>query len=368
MNRPAHSPSSMRCGLESLDQFDEIIDVRTPAEFADDHIPGAINAPVLSNEERVLIGTMYAQESPFKATRLGAALVARHIAEYLETCFADRPQSWRPLIYCWRGGKRSGAMTTWFNLIGWRARQLEGGYKTWRRHVLTSLESLPEPLRCIVLTGPTGSGKTRLLQALGRAGAQVLDLEDLASHRGSLLGQLPNQAQPSQRYFETRLQQAIEALDPNQPVFVEAESRRIGRVSLPDALLQKMYTGQCVQVKVAMPQRIAFLLQDYRHLFDQPETFKATLDRLLGLQSHETLKRWHHLIDTDQRAELFQCLVSEHYDPAYRRSSHGHYAQLEHAPQFGYDPTDAEESHQAHALLQALAGHGRPEPISSTSP
>jgi tRNA 2-selenouridine synthase len=170
MTSTSHTHGPQRCGLDALGQFDEIVDVRTPAEYADDHIPGALNAPVLSNEERVLIGTMYAQESPFKATRLGAALVARHIAEYLETIFADRPRSWRPLIYCWRGGKRSGSMTAWFNLIGWRARQLDGGYKTWRRHVIDALTERPAGLDCIVLTGPTGSGKTRLLQSLGAAG------------------------------------------------------------------------------------------------------------------------------------------------------------------------------------------------------
>lgn len=351
MNRPAHPPGSLRCGLESLDQFDEIIDVRTPAEYADDHIPGAINAPVLSNEERVVIGTMYAQESPFKATRLGAALVARHIAEHLETLFADRPQGWRPLIYCWRGGKRSGAMTTWFNLIGWRARQLDGGYKTWRRHVIDALAVRPARLDCIVLTGPTGSGKTRLLQALGQAGAQILDLEGLACHRGSLLGNLPGQAQPSQRGFESALLHAIDALDPAQPVFVEAESRRIGQLSLPDALLQAMHRGRCVRVQAGLPQRIEFLLQDYRHLFDEPDAFKQTLDRLIGLHSRQTILEWHALIDEGQHAELFRALVETHYDPAYRRSSHNHYDGLADAPAFHYDPTADDGGRQATELM-----------------
>lgn len=115
--------------LEQLADFDEIVDVRTPLEYAEDHIPGALNAPVLSNEERVIIGTMYNQVSPFEATRLGAAMVARNIAQHLETTFAERPRNWRPLVYCWRGGKRSASMTIMLNMIGWRARQLEGGYK-----------------------------------------------------------------------------------------------------------------------------------------------------------------------------------------------------------------------------------------------
>ncbi|WP_323016514.1 tRNA 2-selenouridine(34) synthase MnmH [Castellaniella sp.] len=358
MNRPAHPPGSLRCGLDTLDQFDEIIDVRTPAEYADDHIPGAINAPVLSNEERVLIGTMYAQESPFKATRLGAALVARHIGDYLETLFADRPRSWRPLIYCWRGGKRSGAMTTWFNLIGWRARQLDGGYKTWRRHVIDHLADQPARLNCIVLTGPTGSGKTRLLQALGQAGAQILDLESLACHRGSLLGDLPAQPQPSQRGFESVLLQTLENLDPDRPVFVEAESRRIGQLSLPDSLLQAMHGGRCVRIQAALPQRIAFLLQDYEHLFHAPDAFKDVLSRLIGLHSRQTIHAWQALIDTDRRAELFQALVQDHYDPAYQRSSHGHYAGLTMAPTFDYDPTDPDGRRQAVQLMHQLdLGH-----------
>lgn len=358
MNRPAHPPGSLRCGLDTLDQFDEIIDVRTPAEYADDHVPGAINAPVLSNEERVLIGTMYAQESPFKATRLGAALVARHIADYLEALFADRPHSWRPLIYCWRGGKRSGAMTTWFNLIGWRARQLDGGYKTWRRHVIDRLADQPARLDCIVLTGPTGSGKTRLLQALGRAGAQILDLEGLACHRGSLLGDLPARRQPSQRGFESALLQALDGLDPDRPVFVEAESRRIGQLSLPDSLLQAMHGGRCVRIQAALAQRIEFLLQDYAHLFQAPEAFKNTLDRLVGLHSRQAIQDWHTLIDADRRAELFQALVQDHYDPAYRRSSHGHYAGLAQAPGFDYDPTDPDGRSQAIQLMDQLGlGH-----------
>jgi tRNA 2-selenouridine synthase len=354
MNAPPHSPASLRCGLDALAQFDEIIDVRSPAEYADDHIPGAISAPVLDNAERALIGTIYAQESPFKATRLGAALVARHIADYLETLFADRPRGWRPLIYCWRGGKRSGAMTSWFSQIGWRARQLDGGYKTWRRHVIDGLAVWPEGLRCIILTGPTGSGKTRLLQSLADVGAQTLDLEGLACHRGSLLGDLPDRPQPSQRGFETALHEAIHALQPGQPVFVEAESRRIGRLSLPDALLQAMRAGRCVRVHAGLPQRIAFLLQDYRHLFDAPDAFGRTLEQLVGLHSRQTIADWQALIAADRRAELFQALVERHYDPAYRRSSQTHYEGLSQAQDFTYDPTAHDGGAQARALMAQL--------------
>jgi tRNA 2-selenouridine synthase len=185
--------------LDRAGEFDEIIDVRTPLEFAEDHIPGALNAPVLSNEERVIVGTMYRQVSPYEATRVGAAMVARNIARHLDTTFADRPRNWRPLIYCWRGGKRSGSMTAWFNLIGWQARQLDGGYKAYRRSVCATLDTLPAQFRYITLVGHTGCGKTRLLNALRAEGAQTLDLEALARHRGSLLGALPGVPQPTQK-------------------------------------------------------------------------------------------------------------------------------------------------------------------------
>lgn len=345
----------LHVSLDALAGFDEIIDVRTPLEFADDHIPGALNAPVLSNEERVLIGTMYAQESPFKATRLGAALVARNIAEHLETRFADRPRSWRPLVYCWRGGKRSGAMTSWFNMIGWPARQLQGGYKTYRRDIVQALDTLPQRFDYRVLLGPTGTGKTRLLQAIAEAGAQVLDLEALASHRGSLLGALPDQAQPSQKLFETRLILALRKLDPAQPVFIEAESSRIGRVTLPKSLLVTFHQGRCIDLQASMDERVAFLLQDYAALFDDTEGFKQQLGRMIGLHSKKEIANWHAMIDADERETLFRELLSQHYDPAYARSQDNHFSQADTALPYTLHPNAADLTGQATALLARLA-------------
>lgn len=317
--------------LERLGDFDEIVDVRTPLEYADDHVPGAINAPVLSNEERVTVGTMYAQVSPFEATRLGATLVARNIATHLETLFADRPRQWRPLIYCWRGGKRSGSMTAWFNMIGWQARQLDGGYKAYRRSVLGKLETLPAQFRYMVLTGHTGTGKTRLLDALAAEGAQALDLERLALHRGSLLGALPRQPQPSQKRFETDLAAALDGFDRARPVFVEAESSRIGRISVPTALLACVHRGDCIEVQASLADRVAFLLQDYAHLFDEPENFKQTLARYTLLHGKKIVQHWHDMIDADARAQLFTELIELHYDPAYARSSGAHFQGLDRA-------------------------------------
>ncbi|MBN3788275.1 tRNA 2-selenouridine(34) synthase MnmH [Burkholderia sp. Ac-20353] len=354
--------------LDRAGEFDEIIDVRTPLEFAEDHIPGALNAPVLSNEERVLVGTMYRQVSPYEATRVGAAIVARNIARHLDTTFADRPRNWRPLIYCWRGGKRSGSMTTWFNLIGWQARQLDGGYKAYRRSVCASLDALPARLRYIALVGHTGCGKTRLLQALHDAGAQMLDLEALACHRGSLLGALPGVPQPTQKSFDSALVEALERFDPAWPVFVESESRKIGLVQMPLALLQAIHAAPWVQVDAARDERIAFLLDDYGHLFDAPDAFRAQLARLIGLHSREQIARWGEMIDAGARAELFGELIDRHYDPAYARTYREHFGKPNRALTFQFRPNAGDAREQASALLAQLAQSGLPATAASAVP
>ena len=346
--------------LDRAGEFDEIIDVRTPLEFAEDHIPGALNAPVLSNEERVIVGTMYRQVSPYEATRVGAAMVARNIARHLDTTFADRPRNWRPLIYCWRGGKRSGSMTTWFNLIGWQARQLDGGYKAYRHSVCATLDTLPTRFRYIALVGHTGCGKTRLLNALRDEGAQTLDLEALACHRGSLLGALPGKPQPSQKGFDSGLVETLGRFDPEWPVFVESESRRIGLVHLPIALIDAFHAGPWVQVEAAHDERIAFLLDDYAHLFDEPAAFKAQLQRLIGLHSRDEVAHWNALIDANARADLFTELIDKHYDPAYARTYRATYNKPNRALTFTFRPNAADGREQARALLDALAQAGLP--------
>ena len=345
--------------LADIDRFDDIVDVRTPAEYADDHLPGAINAPVLSDEERVVVGTMYKQVSPFEATRYGAALVARNIAHHLDTLFHDKPINWKPLIYCWRGGKRSGSVTTWFRLIGWKAYQLEGGYKTYRHHVLEQLNTLPDQFRFTVLCGLTGSGKTRLLRALGKQGAQVLDLEDLARHRGSLLGAVPGQDQPSQKSFDSALLYAMHHFDPAQPVFVEAESKKIGQIQIPETLMRTMAQSQCIRVEASLDDRVAFLCDDYAALFETADVLKHLLSRLIELHGYQIIHRWHELIDSGAKSELFRELIERHYDPAYRRSSGRLFPELRQSRSFHFRPNAADLTPAAEQLLAVLTTNDR---------
>ncbi|NWG31356.1 MAG: tRNA 2-selenouridine(34) synthase MnmH [Rhodocyclaceae bacterium] len=322
--------------VAQLGEFDAILDARSPAEYADDHIPGAISCPVLSNEERARVGTLYKQVSVFEAKKLGAVLVARNIAALIEAHFLDKPKSWRPLVYCWRGGQRSGAFTHILREIGWDAHRLEGGYKGWRRHVLARLAELPPRFAFRVVAGPTGSAKSRLLEALAGLGAQVLHLEELAAHKGSVLGVLPDAPQPSQKMFETRLLQALERLDPARPVFVEAESRRIGRLQVPDALIEAMRAAPCLKIEACRAARADFLLSDYAYFLERPEWLAAQLQHLRGLQSHETLARWQALIDAGEFRALVEDLLEKHYDPLYERSQEKNYRYAD-APAFVTD-------------------------------
>ena len=228
--------------IQSLSHFDAIIDVRSPAEYAEDHLPGALNWPVLDNEERHRVGLLY-KSSPFEARKIGAALVARNIARHIEAHAEPLNRNWRPLVYCWRGGQRSGAMTWFLGQIGFKSRQLQGGYKAYRAQVREALLTQPAAFEFHVLCGRTGTGKTRLLQTLAAQGAQVLDLEGLAAHRGSILGALPDQPQPSQKGFDTLLWQQLTQLDASRPVFVESESRKIGQVRMPESMYEAMRCG-----------------------------------------------------------------------------------------------------------------------------
>lgn len=336
-----------------LAAFDAIIDARSPAEFALDHLPGAINWPVLDDAQRRIVGTLYVQTSALEARKLGAAMVARNIADHLDRWIADKPRDWQPLVYCWRGGQRSGSLAWFLDQIGFRTAKLAGGYKGFRAVVLKDLAAWPARFDFRVLAGRTGSGKTRLLQALAAQGAQVLDLEGLACHRGSILGNLPGQPQPSQKQFDNRLWQALRQLDASRPVFVESESKKIGRLQLPDALIAQMHAnGRVLRVEMSDAARVQLLLEDYGFFADDAEAFCRLLDGLVTLRGRETVGRWQALARAGQWAEVFDQLMREHYDPLYLRSMDRHYSGLADAdPVRLADGGPAALQHAARALL-----------------
>jgi tRNA 2-selenouridine synthase len=320
-------------GLDELDQFDEIIDARSPGEYVADHIVGAVNLPVLDDEERAKVGTIYKQVSPFEAKRLGAALVSRNIARHLETFLADKPKKYRPLIYCWRGGTRSGAMTHVLRSVGWQASQLVGGYKTYRKTLITDLETWPERFRFKVICGPTGVGKSRFLRALNELGGQVLDLEEMAAHMGSVLGAYPDEPQPSQKQFESRVWTALRHFDPARQVFVESESRKIGSLHTPEALLSQMRTADCLNLAAPVAVRVALLKEEYAHFLADPDRLNRALGRLLELRGKDTVERWRLQANTGQWDELVTELLEIHYDPAYTRSLSQNYTRAGAGPE-----------------------------------
>lgn len=318
--QPTSQVHSHTAGPADLHAFDDILDVRSPSEFDLDHVPGALCVPVLDDLERARVGTLYTRDSPFAARKVGAALVARNIARHVETRFLDRPRGWKPLVYCWRGGKRSGAMTTVLREIGWDARQLEGGYRAWRRQVVADLDAWPAGLRLRVLCGLTGTGKSRLLQALAAAGAQVLHLEALAGHRGSILGDLPGLAQPSQKLFESRLWDNLRRLDLSRPVFTESESQRIGSVRVPEALMQRLRAAECLRLEAPVAVRVALLRREYHHFLANPSLLEPRLRVLAVQHGHARVEDWLGLAGRGHWDTLVADLLERHYDPAYLRS------------------------------------------------
>lgn len=343
--------------VAQLSEFDDIVDVRSPSEFALDHVPGAINCPVLDDDERARVGTLYVQVSPFEARKIGAALVARNIGRHIEASFAGKPKNWRPLIYCWRGGQRSAAMSHVMRQIGWDVKRLAGGYKSYRHAVVAGIEVLAGRFDYRVICGLTGAGKSILLRHLERLGAQTLDLEELAAHRGSVLGELPGEIQPSQKMLESRLWLKLKGLDPRRPVFIESESRKVGNLRVPEPLISRMWQSECVWLETVAPVRVSLLLRDYRHFTEDVQALYARLECLVRLHGREKIDGWKDKIAGDQWPEFVTHILQEHYDPAYVRSIARNYPKLDGATYVQLnDGSDRDFERAARALLEpALA-------------
>ncbi|MHB0921472.1 MAG: tRNA 2-selenouridine(34) synthase MnmH [Thiomonas delicata] len=313
-------PLSADEALTRLAEFGAVLDVRSPGEFALDRVPGALNWPVLDDAERAHVGTIYKQIGAFEARKIGAALVARNIARHIERDAQNWPKDFAPLVYCWRGGNRSGAMAHVLAQIGFRVHLVQGGYKALRAAVVRQLDALAGQFQFEVICGPTGSGKSRLLQTLQRHGAQVLDLEALAAHRGSVLGALPGENQPSQKQFETRIWAVLRGCTPERPVFVECESKKIGKLQIPAALLDRMHASPCLRLEVDLPIRVQILLEDYAALTRDPQELLKRLDTLTELRGKQTIARWRELVAAGDFPTLVQELLAQHYDPSYSGS------------------------------------------------
>ena len=336
-----------------LAQFSTIIDARSPSEFALDHLPGAVNWPTLDDEQRRIVGTEYKNVAAFDARKRGAMMAARNIAAHIERDVLHQPRDWRPLVYCWRGGQRSGALALVLDQIGFPVQVLDGGYRGFRRVVLDEMERLPATLSYCVIAGRTGSGKSRLLKALAAADAQVLDLEQLAEHRGSVLGLTPGQVQPSQKMFDTRVWTALRGFDAARPVFIESESRKVGNLRVPEALITAMRASPCLRIDMPAAERVQLLLQDYDFFTRDVATLCTRLDALRTLRGHERIDQWQALARSGDFEVLVRALLEEHYDPIYVASMERnfvHYAQAR-----VLDLQDGGSAQMAQAVTWAMA-------------
>jgi len=341
--------------LARLAEFSTVIDARSESEFAEDRLPGAVNWPSLNDAQRKLVGTEYKQVSPFVAQKRGAALVARNIADHIEREVFDKPKDWKPLVYCWRGGKRSGSLATVLGEIGFRVHLLEGGYREYRRAVLQQLEDLPERFSYRVICGSTGSGKSRLLQVLRRRGAQVLDLEALANHRGSVLGLVPGSPQPGQKQFDSRVWDTLRQFDPARPVFVESESKKVGDLRVPPALIERMRASNCIRLDLGLDERVALLIEDYDFFVTDTPAFCGRLDALRALRGNGVVNGWQEAARGGRTPDVVRDLLVSHYDPIYAQSMERNFAGSA-APQLALEWDGSDAGLDAAALSAISAG------------
>ena len=298
-------------------KFDTIIDVRSPLEFAEDHIVGAINCPVLSDLERQKVGTIYKKESSFKAKIIGSSLTAKNIAFHIENNFMEKKGAWQPLIYCWRGGQRSKAFSIVLSEVGWRTNQLKGGYKEYRNQVINFLDNIGPKLKITLISGKTGSAKTKILKSIENEGGQILDLEGLANHKGSLLGKIPDLIQPSQKFFESLIFNKIQNFNLKDKIYIEAESSKIGNIHIPKSIWKKMIKSPRIEISANVELRTKFLVSDYDYMCNDPTLINPIIKGLKNRLSKKLFDEWTNLIDKKKWFDLTKSFLENHYDPSY---------------------------------------------------
>ncbi len=341
--------------LAQLDSYDTVIDARSEDEYADDHLPGAVNWPTLNNAERILIGTLYKQVNQFEAKKRGAALAARNIAAHIEREVIDKPRDWKPLAYCWRGGKRSGSLSLILDQIGFRVTLVEGGYKAFRAAMLQDIPNHVTRLNFRVVCGTTGSGKTRLLHALAAQGAQVLDLEGLARHRSSVLGAIPGIPQPTQKHFDSLIWNALRHMDNTRPVYVESESKKVGNVAIPTALVERMRASPCLDLTLPMAERVALLMEDYDCFVQDQEHFCSRLDALTVMRGKAVIDAWKTQVRAGDICPVVQALLELHYDPVYLQSMQRNFVQYPQAQAIRAD--NGSQAAMAQLALELVAAN-----------
>ena len=334
--------------LQRLHEFDTVIDARSEGEFQEDHLPNAVNWPTLNNDERRDIGTLYKQVNAFEAKKRGAAIAARNIAAHIEREVIDKPKDWRPVAYCWRGGQRSGSLSLILGQIGFRVTLIEGGYKAFRAAVVQDIVRLVSALDWRVICGTTGSGKTRLLQALTAQGAQVIDLEGLANHRSSVLGAIPGLAQPTQKRYDTLIWEALKKLDPARPVYIESESKKVGNLSVPLSLIEAMRKSPCLNLVLPDADRVKLLMEDYDFFVRDTEHFCERLQVLAEFKGKAVVQAWQDSVRAGEIAPVVQALLTEHYDPVYLQSMKRNFQQFGQAELI-------EATDHSHAAMRLLA-------------
>jgi tRNA 2-selenouridine synthase len=292
-----------------------LIDVRSPSEFLESTIPGSINIPIFNDEERSVIGTLYKQVSASIATDKGLEIFSAKLPELIKQ-FKELPDN--KVVFCWRGGMRSKAMATFVDLMGINVKRLQGGYRAYRNWVVEQLEQIQTPPRCIIINGYTGSGKTRILERLAAKGQPVLDLEYFAGHRGSTFGGIG--LDPSnQKTFDSLLVHQLRAIGETPYFLIEAENKRIGKISVPEFIVQAKDIGTMIVIEMPIEERVKNIIREY-----QPEKYQAEfIEAFLKIKKRlptDIGKDVHTQLETGEYDKAFEHLLTYYYDPLYQKT------------------------------------------------